>query len=298
MAYLNAHCHLELSFLQGKIPPGLPFAHWLERVVAARRGLTTHEAKDAAARFAVNELQNMIQDDTRVLLDIDSLGFHVNAKEFPSLKLIRYQELICFRPEHARSILTHANSRQAAHGSCFSPHSPYTVCEPLLALLGNNRASQNLCIHLAETQEEADFTTTGTGPLREFFESIGALPPGWKAPGRRPVEVLERQKLLTPRTLLVHCNHLTEFERHLIAQRGCSVVVCPGTHVYFERNEFPLKRLKDAGIPVYLGTDSLASNAELSMKREIELACQLSPGVNTEWIAGLASAERNLKFLG
>jgi len=61
--------------------------------------------------------------------------------------------------------------------------------------------------------------------------------------------------------------------QRLLQESGTRAVVCPGTHVYFDRGEFPLRRLLEAGVPTYLGTDSLASNESLDMNREIDLAC-------------------------
>ena len=111
----------------------------------------------------------------------------------------------------------------------------------------------------------------------------------------RPMPWLDIHECLGPRTLLVHCNEINDTELHFIARRGASVVVCPGSHVYFQRGAFPLKRLLDAGIPTFLGTDSLASNEDLDMEREITIAKELCPELPIERIrvlTGLARAER------
>lgn len=299
MEYLNAHCHLELSFLQGKIPSGLPFVEWLERVIVARRTLNLPENRRIAQDAIALALSQMQQDGTRLVVDIDSLGITPGVLTPEGLQVMSFKELICFKPEQSLPLISAEVLAFGANGlqrTGLSPHSPYTVCEPLLYQTGDQLPGVPLCIHAAETQEEVDFLLQGTGPLRDFFDQLGALPPGWKAPKLRPIEYLDQCNLLTKKTLLVHCNHLAEHELQLIAKRGCSVVVCPGTHVYFERGEFPLKRLKDAGIPVFLGTDSLASNEVLSMAREIEMACELSPSVSKDWIRGLADAKRALWF--
>lgn len=291
MTWFNAHCHLELSFLKGEIPPGLPFVEWLQRVIGARRSLQNPEVKRNAEHIAQQTLQRVVAAGTSILYDIDSLGFDLKTPEGMT-SIRRYKELICFRPEHARPLVARNLSSLT-----LSPHAPYTVCEALLLGLHPRKSGLRLCIHAAETQEEVDFLSTGTGELRAYFEDLGVLPPGWKPVGLCPVEYLHLHHLLGPHTLLVHCNHLKDAEVQLLAKTDTPVVVCPGTHVYFDRGEFPLKRLKDAGVRVYLGTDSLASNEQLDMEREAGLAATLSPDVPLDWILDRIRAERAIELL-
>jgi 5-methylthioadenosine/S-adenosylhomocysteine deaminase len=113
----------------------------------------------------------------------------------------------------------------------------------------------------------------------------------------RPIAWLDACNCLGPRTLLVHCNDLNDEDIRRIRARGASVVVCPGSHVYFHRGEFPLARLHSAGVPVYLGTDSLASNEDIDMAREVDLAAQLTPQLPRSVVESLASADRAAPLL-
>ena len=63
---------------------------------------------------------------------------------------------------------------------------------------------------------------------------------------------------------------------------------CPGSHLFFGHEPHPASKLLAAGVPVALGTDSLASNAGLSMLREVRLAAQACPDAPRE--AGLRGA--------
>jgi cytosine/adenosine deaminase-related metal-dependent hydrolase len=105
---------------------------------------------------------------------------------------------------------------------------------------------------------------------------------GWRIPHQSSIEWLDANGALGPGTLLAHCNEVTDSDIALIVERGARVVVCPGTHVYFRRGAFPLERLVRAGVPCYLGTDSLASNEALDMAREVRLAQELSPGLDAQ----------------
>ncbi len=299
--YFNAHCHLELSHLHGTIPPGLPFVEWLERLVPLKRQHSPETSTNAAA-LVIHAMQ---ATGTGALLDIDSLGTSITPLAASGMPAISFTEIIEFDPWEALPAVETALELQRRMGELpatlrlgLSPHAPYTTTRPLLraAMKAAMEANQWLCIHAAETEEETDFLTKGTGAMRTFLGDRGLLPPAWRPPEKRPIEYLDSLGLLGPRTLLVHVNDITNEEIDRLRETGTRAVVCPGTHVYFERGTFPLERLVRGGVATYLGTDSLASNAALDMAREIELAAELCPTMPREEIEALASIERAHDF--
>jgi cytosine/adenosine deaminase-related metal-dependent hydrolase len=281
--WFNAHCHLELSFLKGRIPPGTPFVFWLRELVRLRREVPMEE-QIAAARAALSE---MAAAGTTHLFDILRVDLTDALLREGSVQALMFREAICFDPKEGFGAVMETLQRQQQHGPLpphcqhgLSPHAVYTTTGPLLRAAAHHAAAsgQWLCIHAAETPEEEEFCRSGTGPLHEMLSPF--LPGDWTPPRMGSIRWLDLHGCLGPRTLLVHCNQIDDADLALIAERGCSVVVCPGTHVYFRRGAFPLARLMAAGIPVYLGTDSLASNEALDMAREVELALELCPGVD------------------
>jgi cytosine/adenosine deaminase-related metal-dependent hydrolase len=299
--FFNAHCHLELGFLRGRIPPGLPFAEWLREVVRHKR---TARSEDSAAAVAAG-LYELRESGTQALLDIDSLGTAPGPLRAVELPAISFTEMIALDPARAGSALDYARKRQEfegplAAGQAFglSPHAPYTTTPELIraAVAVARETNQFLCVHAAETPEETELLVHGTGPLHAFLHDMKALPDNWQPPAMRPIALLHACGALGPRTLLAHVNDVTDDEVLLLAETRTRVVVCPGTHVYFRRGPFPLERLLAAGVPVYLGTDSLASNEALNMAREVELAAELSPGLAPGVVANLADARRARDF--
>ena len=301
--FFNAHCHLELSHLRGVIPPGKAFTEWLSEIVKLKR-MADNGNSEAGAQAGITRLR---ETGTAVIGDILSMDtadvpLHEESQRDSAFKAILFREMIDFNPDHGAAAVDRALIRQKLHDrsapnirQALSPHAPYTVTEPLLISAAAKAAEhgQWLCIHAAETAEETEMMVEGTGLLRDFLSVI--LPPNWKAPGMRPIAWLEACGCLGPRTLLAHCNDVKEEDLAIMRKSGCSAVVCPGTHVYFNRGEFPLRKLLNAGIPTYLGTDSLASNEDLDMRREILLAAELS-GLPVERIAPLAAADRAAPF--
>jgi cytosine/adenosine deaminase-related metal-dependent hydrolase len=299
--YFNAHAHLELSFLRGAIPSGIGFVEWLQRLVALKRA-----ADPEAVRGGIRQaLREMADAHTAALLDIDAMGAVPPMLDEAPFPVLSFTEMIAFHPAQASDTVRRALDRQAAHPLAsrhawgLSPHAPYTTTAPLLLSAHAEAARRRewLCIHAAETPEETAMMEKGSGPLRDFLSDVGALPPDWKPPRLRPIPYLATQGVLGPNTLLIHCNNIDERDLAILSQTKCHVVVCPGTHVYFGRGAFPLERLLAAGIPTHLGTDSLASNESLDMAREVELACELTPKVDSHRIAQLAEMTEEVMAL-
>jgi cytosine/adenosine deaminase-related metal-dependent hydrolase len=151
-----------------------------------------------------------------------------------------------------------------------SPHAPYSTPLALVerAAAWARQQGKPLAMHLAESPEELELLKTGTGPFREMLERMGL----WDdrlfpvADGiDRYLELLER----APRVLVVHGNYLRPAHWERLAQRrGASVVYCPRTHAFFGHDPYPLAEMLRAGVRVVLGTDSRASNPDLSIWRE------------------------------
>lgn len=300
--FLNAHCHLELSFLRGAIPPGLPFARWLETLAFARRGVS-QAAAEQAAREAAAELAG---GGCAFTAEISGLEYALPAlSEKPlGMEARVYFEVIDFDPASGpervrqRARLARESAKSGIQPG-LSPHAPYTVTPELLreAARVSARARLPLCLHLAESREEWDMWTRGEGALLEFFRRHNFLAPGWRAPGVSPAEWLDSTGILPPRgargapVLLAHVNEVTENDLERLAARHVAAVVCPRTHLYFQRGAFPLERLRRAGIPTALGTDGLSSNPGLSLWEELRAAARLCPRMAFAELLELVTAE-------
>lgn len=302
--FLNAHCHLEWSFLRGWDAAGLEFVEWLDRIVAARRAISPGESS-AAIPAALRELT---ASGCAYVADIASMDisppFLLPGGD-ASVEGEIFFELIEFNPEAGESSVAARLARLDAFlarggRAGLSPHAPYTTTAALLraAAAAARRRRLPLCIHCEETPEEHRLLLEGDGPLRDFLDERGLLPAGWTAPACSPVAWLERAGVFSPRgqegrgcVLLVHMNMAREEDLRRLAGCNVAAVVCPGTHLYFQRGEFPLGRLLRAGIPTLLGTDGLSSNDSLSMWEEIRRAAMLTPDITVERLFVMATLD-------
>jgi formiminoglutamate deiminase len=112
--------------------------------------------------------------------------------------------------------------------------------------------------------------------------------------GRTPAELLDRGGALTERTTAVHGTHLTPDDRGLLAGRGCGVCLCPTTERDLADGIGPAAALRDAGVPLSLGSDSQAVIDMLEEARAVELDERLATGTRGHFtgaeLLGLATA--------
>lgn len=278
--FVNAHTHLDLSAMRGAIARPPSFPNWLEAVMACRGGISA-EQKRAAMAQGVDE---MIRSGTTLVGDIavgpESETFYLAGglpatvfREVVGLRPQRYEPLWQAALERA-SELNQTGADRWMTTAGITPHAPYSTAPEVYRRANESLTSEGpvrLATHWFETREELEFLRTGGGPFRDFLEKVGAFPESGA-----PLHSLDDawEMLLGapkgPQWLLAHGNYLSESDIELLASpRGRDlvrgIVYCPRTHAYFGHDDHPWQQLLQAGILVGLGTDSLASNPDLSV---------------------------------
>jgi len=282
---VNAHTHLEFSELTGPIgAPGIAFPEWIRQVVAHRRARPVDQQRLSAALGLAESLRGGVT----LLGEIATSGwpFELFAAEAAtqtaaplettSPRSVVFQETIGLAVEDALEKLAaaaeHLDRFRTPHFlPGLSPHAPYTVRWDLFESMVRLAARKNapVAMHLAESPDESVLLGTAGGPLREMLEAAGV----WcdDALGG-PRTILDYLRLLSasPRALVIHGNYLNAAEIEFLAanRKHMSVVYCPRTHVFFGHPPHPLPHLLAAGVNVALGTDSRASNPDLSLWEE------------------------------
>jgi cytosine/adenosine deaminase-related metal-dependent hydrolase len=169
-------------------------------------------------------------------------------------------------------------------------HAPYSTSPALLSAIAHRAGDAPLSIHLAESVEEVEFLRTGLGPIREMLAELGAWNESWEAPNCDPVEYLHRVGYLRRGLLAVHAVHLTDDALERLRRAGATVVTCPRSNVWVGAGLPRLSHFYATGVPVAVGTDSLASAPTLNLFDELEEMRRIAPDVAPG--ALLASATR------
>jgi cytosine/adenosine deaminase-related metal-dependent hydrolase len=157
-------------------------------------------------------------------------------------------------------------------GFGLSPHAPYTASVDLyrLARACSEKYGMLSTTHIAESIEEHEMFTHASGPLYDFLASLGR--DNSDCGQGSALSHLVEHGVIGPDCLIVHLNYLQDYDYELVAQSGASVVHCPKCHSYFGHSPFPMKTLREYGVNICFGTDSLASNNALDMRSEMREA--------------------------
>lgn len=289
---INAHTHLELSHLAhlSQQPPPSSFTGWIGKMLAERAKVNASQKVIQDAAHAVLDKQH--EQGVVAIADISNTGcIRKLAPVFPG-HLISCKEYLGLRASELAAFL----DRLAEETSdiCCTAHAPYsTHLELLLALKARTtRLGQIFSIHVAESLAEHDMISQGRGEMRDFLEQRGFWeksfqPTGLKSKGS--VSYLNQHGLLDSKTLCVHCLHVTDMERDLLAQSKAKVCLCPGSNRYLGVGIAPVEKYLNKGILPALGTDSLTSNPELSLWREMRLLAEEHPAVDPADILRMAT---------
>jgi cytosine/adenosine deaminase-related metal-dependent hydrolase len=182
-------------------------------------------------------------------------------------------------------------SRETRAVRGLSPHAPYSVHPQLFRGLVDLAAARRapLAIHLAESREELQLLADGTGDFVPFLETLGVWRPDAIPRGSRPLDYL-RELARVDSALVVHGNYLDQDDiEFLAAHPNVSVVYCPRTHAYFRHAVHPWQTLLARGVNVTLGTDSRASNPDLSVWNELLFLRRLVPEFDPAGLLKLAT---------
>lgn len=301
--FVNAHTHLELSLLAGRLPPAPDFIGWLRRLVEtlletppSREEMVTAMAAGLAQSVASGV--TMVGDITRrpdwtrpVLAASGVAG--VSFGEVISLGLDDAQ---LRRRIDAASAGEHTSGRLRAG---ISPHAPYTVEPDAMRACAARAAAAEmpLCMHLGETADEELFTRSGGGPFRDYLRRFGVSEAEFPAAGVDPVELAKATGVLGPQTILAHVNYVSDRDIGIIAASGSSVAYCPRTHAAFGHPPHRFRDMLAAGVNVCLGTDSLASNPSLSILEETRFLRRRHADVDANTLLAMATAH-GAKALG
>lgn len=299
---VNAHTHLELSDIATPLQPPVPFTAWLLSVIGHRRtrrlgvyipgtAPPASRAELAAIRRGRNEC---LAGGTTTIGDIAGSLSSALESAAPGPRVVAFLEGRGLGRERLRSEIAAAETHLAGAAGALrgvSPHAPYSVHPELFRGLVDLAVARHapLAIHLAETREELDLLANGTGPFVPFLEALGVWQPDAIPRGSRPLDYL-RELARVEHALAIHSNYLEEGEQKFLSEcPNISVVYCPRTHAYFGHEPHPWRKLMARGGNVALGTDSRASNPDLSLWKEVLFLRARTPDLDPSVLLGLGT---------
>ena len=285
---VNAHTHLELSYLRDEVPPASEFVTWIRGVMAARRQRPdprSPEILDAVERALVDA----VRFGTAIIGDISNTLVTFEPLTRSPLAGVVFYELIGFNTPDPAGLVDHARRQIDALvptdrlRASLAAHAPYSVAPLVLRAMRreiDRRPFAPCSVHLSESVEEIEFIRTGRGPWRALLEELGAWDPAWLPPGGSPVQFLDESGFLDARVLAVHGVQMTTSDLDRLVARGSTLVTCPRSNGHTGAGAPPIEDFYNYGVNVAVGTDSLASAPDLNVFAELATLRALAPTVS------------------
>lgn len=281
---VNAHTHLELSALAGRVPGGGGVIAWTRALAAQLRAQDDDGALSAQAAATTAQAQG-----TAAIGDVGNGTAGWRALHAIGLQGLFFHELVGSREARTGDAIADAERERAALpdpparvAAVPAPHAPYSVGPALLARIFAAAAAAGLptTIHLAEDPDELALLRDGSGGWPAVLRGMG-VSPDERSPGLEPCAyVADRGGFATASPpLLVHMVHASADDRRRAREAGATVVLCPRSNLHIGGQLPDVPALLGDGVALALGTDSLASAPDLALWAELSVLANAFPSV-------------------
>ena len=282
--FINTHCHLELSWAKGLINEGCGLDAFVLQLEKNKKFVSEKKTQDAIEQAASEMLRSGIVATADIANGNQTLGFKSSSKQY----FHTFVEVFGSDPVFANAIFEKAlllKAQFAEHGFAnrvsIVPHATYSLSEELFNLVAASESQALLSIHHQENSDENLFFYNGTGPIairrKKFNPDIQAF----LGTGKRPFESIAANFHSLQKLLLVH-NTVSEqqdidFVQQLFDQAFWCF--CPNANLFIENRLPEIELFRANNCKITLGTDSLASNHQLSVFEEIKTLQQHFPHI-------------------
>ncbi|OFX58770.1 MAG: hypothetical protein A2046_02570 [Bacteroidetes bacterium GWA2_30_7] len=287
--FVNTHCHLELSYLKNLVPVNLKLHGFIEFLVNNRN--TGIEKAESCINLALNELK---KNGIVAIGDISNTNITFSCKTNSSIYFHTFIECFGINPSDANKRFNNSVNllnelqKQNLNGSLV-PHAPYSLSKKLFNLIfeiNSNNKNAIVSIHNQEGEEENNLFKTKSGAIYNALIKIGANKSYYTITDKNSLESIIQYLPSKINTILVH-NTFSNFEDFNIAENYFENLfwcICPNSNLYIENALPDITLMNNICKNITIGTDSLASNRELSILSEIITISKNFPEIKFETI--------------
>ncbi len=283
---INAHCHLELSYMKGKIPPGDGLVDFLIKVIDLKKQNLQIEILNDI-EIAVNEmLENGIVAVGDICNTLDTI------EEKKKSKLIYHSFIECIGLDSQKADEVFERNKylyqlfSSLHPSSIVLHAPYSISDKLIHLI-NQLSQQNiLSIHNQESEEENILFEKKAGDFLKLLNKINFKIENFQSNSKNAIHYYFEKIQNAEKIILVHNTFTTKEDIGYVKQFNKDVFwcFCPNANLYIENTLPNIENFIDENCNIVLGTDSLASNHSLSIWSEISTIRKYNPLIPVEHI--------------
>lgn len=295
--FVNAHCHIELSHLKGKIPKHTGLVNFVQQVMKDR--ITEIEENQAAIQSAVNELYN---NGTIAVGDVCNTTDSILIKQNSHLHWYNFIEVSGFvgagaqkRFDAGQEILKEfaSNLKLAEQQITVVPHAPYSVSDSLFKLINNTSADKIVSIHNQECAAENELYLDKSGDFLKLYRNFGIDINDFVATGKRSLEswlpyFTKQQQIILVHNTFTKKNDL-QFAANYDGGAHLYYCLCPNANLYIENTLPDVEMMLQENCNIVIGTDSYASNDQLNIYEEIKTICKYFPTISLPTVLGWAT---------
>lgn len=303
--FVNAHCHVELSHLHKKFRKGTGMAGFIDQI---------NELRDWAGREVKQQLvqewmDKMWNDGVSAMADISNDDSSFDVKKSHKMYTRTFLEVFGSEPEMCEGVMNDvtalkAVADEAGIDAAPTPHSCYTMSPQLLsASAAAGLESGYISYHSQESQEEEDLLISGSGAMYENRKRSGMSTP--PVTGESSLKYfLDRLADVKPapydeNILLVHnvCLQQSDIDAVKQTMNNAYFAICPLSNIFIHNALPPIDLMRKNGLAIALGTDSLSSNDDLDVMKELVCLHENFPQVPMNELFTWAS-RNGARFLG
>ena len=288
---VNAHTHMAMTCLKGLIEP-MAFPDWIARIPRAFNAL---DADDIAASITLGTLRSLTYGVTAIgdiAYGPESIAIATDAGVGGAF----YWEVLGIGAEEIEGRLANLGYPDDPVGEeaqryrfGLSPHAPYTSGPDLIRALHARAVAHGAgwVIHAAESTAETELLERGSGP---FAPLAARLARGFRPPATGALAYLDSLGALDG-AVAVHLTQVGGEDLAPLARKAAGAVLCPRSNEYLHNGTPPVRELRDAGVRIAIGTDSLASNVDLDLWAEARALRAIEPSLTAEEIVAMVTIE-------
>ncbi len=282
--FVNAHCHLELSHLHKKIPEHTGLVDFLLNVIQHRS-----ETIENIQQAALEADRFMYEQGIVAVGDISNTDHTVHIKKNSNIYYHSFVETIAFNPTLAEQQLHDALQIQKTFqynnlSASIVPHAPYSVSKELFKLIDALPLSI-LSIHNQETEAENIFFQEKQGDFLRLYKTLNVSIDYFKPSGKTSLQTYYSW-VTTPQNIILVHNVATSLEEVQMVYSDQKHIVffciCANANQYIQQKMPPIDYFNDMADRVIIGTDSLASNHQLSILEELKTIQKYYPSISLE----------------
>jgi cytosine/adenosine deaminase-related metal-dependent hydrolase len=295
-AFINSHCHIELSHMRDRIPAGMGMIDFLISIVKGRKEFNT--GKEEAMEAAEKE---MWEKGIAGVGDISNTMDAISLKQKSRIKWQSFIEVINFYDENMEKQIGWPQHITDEHLKCglpasLVPHAPYSVTGRTMDVINERTTGKLISIHNQESAAEDLLFRSGDGDFIRMYKTFDN--PGSPMPvsGKTSLQTWLPRFTNQQTILSVHNTYINEedilFVKEHEKRYGVQLVycLCPNANLYIEKKIPPVDLLIKHDCRIVLGTDSYSSNLELSISGEMKTLLKQFPHLDIETVLKWATS--------